>query len=143
MGINGRQSRRRHTKSAKVRSSFWMKEGGTMASDFSSIDSQSVMASGIRLRPKKRKGKEKTLFVFGKIDVKKLQLKWLQAQMGLVSQEHALFGTSIRENIMFGKIDATIEEVIAAATTANAHNFIRSLLEGYETMVGEIRALRG
>ncbi|CAH1447941.1 unnamed protein product [Lactuca virosa] len=57
-GINRRQSRRRHKKSAKVRSFFWLKEEGPMVSDFSSIDSRSVMASGIRLRPKKRKGKE-------------------------------------------------------------------------------------
>ncbi|CAI9279842.1 unnamed protein product [Lactuca saligna] len=121
-----------------------MAEGrGLMASDFSSIDSQSVMASGIRLRPKKKKGKEKTLFVFGKIDVKKLQLKWLRAQMGLVSQEHPLFGTLIRESIMFGKIDATMEEVIATAMAANAHNFIRQLPEGCETKVGERGALRG
>ncbi|CAH1442798.1 unnamed protein product [Lactuca virosa] len=93
--MNRRQSRRRHTKSTKVRSFFWLKEESLMAIDFSSIDSQSVMAADIRIRPKKRKGKEKTLFVFGKIDVKKLQLKWLRAQMGLVSQDHALFGTSI------------------------------------------------
>ncbi|KAD4180278.1 hypothetical protein E3N88_28869 [Mikania micrantha] len=76
------------------------------------------------------------------MDIKKVQLKWLRAQMGLVSQEHALFGTSIKENIMFGKIDATMEEVIAAATAANAHNFIRQLPEGYETkVVGERGAL--
>ncbi|XP_076926652.1 putative ABC transporter B family member 8 [Bidens hawaiensis] len=75
------------------------------------------------------------------LDIKKLQLKWLRTQMGLVSQEHALFGTSIKENIMFGKIDATMEEVIAAATAANAHNFIRQLPEGYETKVGERGAL--
>lgn len=75
------------------------------------------------------------------LDIRKLQLKWLRAQMGLVSQEHALFGTSIRENIMFGKVDATMDEVIAAATAANAHNFIRQLPEGYETKVGERGAL--
>ncbi|KAL8223203.1 hypothetical protein R6Q57_020602 [Mikania cordata] len=75
------------------------------------------------------------------MDIKKVQLKWLRAQMGLVSQEHALFGTSIKENIMFGKIDATMEEVVAAATAANAHNFIRQLPEGYETKVGERGAL--
>lgn len=69
------------------------------------------------------------------LDIIKLRLKWLREQMGLVSQEHALFGTSIKENIMFGKIDATMEEVIAAATAANAHNFIRQLPEGYETKV--------
>ncbi|GJZ43989.1 putative ABC transporter B family member 8 [Tanacetum coccineum] len=75
------------------------------------------------------------------MDIKKLQLKWLRAQMGLVSQDHALFGTSIKQNIMFGKIDATMDEVIAAATAANAHSFIRQLPEGYETKVGERGAL--
>jgi hypothetical protein len=55
--------------------------------------------------------------------------------MGLVSQDHALFGTSIKENIMFGKLDATMDEIMAAAMAANAHNFIRQLPEGYETKV--------
>ncbi|KAM7509591.1 hypothetical protein LguiA_020044 [Lonicera macranthoides] len=71
------------------------------------------------------------------VDIKKLQLKWLREKMGLVSQEHAMFGTSIKENILFGKLDASMDEVIAAATAANAHNFIRQLPEGYETKVGE------
>ncbi|XP_059638215.1 putative ABC transporter B family member 8 [Cornus florida] len=75
------------------------------------------------------------------VDIKTLQLKWLRGQMGLVSQEHALFAASIKENIMFGKLDATMEEVMAAATAANAHNFIRQLPEGYETKVGERGAL--
>lgn len=69
------------------------------------------------------------------VDMKKLQLKWLRGQMGLVSQEHAMFGTSIKENILFGKLDASMDDVIAAATAANAHNFIRQLPEGYETKV--------
>ena len=55
--------------------------------------------------------------------------------MGLVSQDHALFGTSIKENILFGKPDASIDEIYAAAITANAHNFIRELPEEYETKV--------
>ncbi|KAF5458968.1 hypothetical protein F2P56_022960 [Juglans regia] len=75
------------------------------------------------------------------VDIKSLQLKWIRGKMGLVSQEHALFGTSIKENIMFGKLDATMEEVTAAAMAANAHNFIRQLPEGYETKVGERGAL--
>nr|XP_033515322.1 putative ABC transporter B family member 8 isoform X2 [Nicotiana tomentosiformis] len=75
------------------------------------------------------------------VDIKSLQLKWLRGQMGLVSQEHALFGTSIKKNIMFGKIDATMDEVVAAAMTANAHNFITQLPEGYETKIGERGAL--
>nr|CAB3445912.1 unnamed protein product [Digitaria exilis] len=57
--------------------------------------------------------------------------------MGLVSQEPALFAMSIRENILFGKEDATEEEVIAAAKAANAHNFISELPQGYDTQVGE------
>lgn len=71
-------------------------------------------------------------------DIKGLQLKWIRGKMGLVSQEHALFGTSIKENILFGKLDATMDEVMAAAMTANAHNFIRQLPEGYETKVCSI-----
>ncbi|KAJ7969541.1 ABC transporter B family protein [Quillaja saponaria] len=75
------------------------------------------------------------------VDIKTLQLKWIRGKMGLVSQEHALFGTSIKDNIMFGKLDATMDEVVAAAMAANAHNFIRQLPEGYETKIGERGAL--
>ncbi|PUZ74442.1 hypothetical protein GQ55_1G065900 [Panicum hallii var. hallii] len=71
------------------------------------------------------------------VDIRRLRLKWLRAQMGLVSQEPALFATSIRENILFGKEDATEEEVVAAAKAANAHNFISQLPQGYHTQVGE------
>ncbi|KAL6629037.1 hypothetical protein ACP70R_028802 [Stipagrostis hirtigluma subsp. patula] len=71
------------------------------------------------------------------VDIRRLRLKWLRAQMGLVSQEPALFATSIRENILFGKEDATEEEVVAAAKAANAHNFISQLPLGYNTQVGE------
>ncbi|KAF3442975.1 hypothetical protein FNV43_RR16893 [Rhamnella rubrinervis] len=75
------------------------------------------------------------------VDIRTLQLKWIRGKMGLVSQEHALFGTSIKENIMFGKLDATMDEVMAASMAANAHNFIRQLPEGYETKIGERGAL--
>ncbi|KAK4351185.1 hypothetical protein RND71_030498 [Anisodus tanguticus] len=75
------------------------------------------------------------------VEIKSLQLKWLRGKMGLVSQENALFGTTIKENIMFGKVDATMDEVVAAAMTANAHNFITQLPEGYETKIGERGAL--
>ncbi|PIA62325.1 hypothetical protein AQUCO_00200369v1 [Aquilegia coerulea] len=71
------------------------------------------------------------------VSTSKLQLKWLRSQMGLVSQEPALFATSIKENILFGKEDATFEEVIAATKASNAHNFIMSLPQGYDTQVGE------
>ncbi|KAI3997625.1 hypothetical protein MKX01_011042 [Papaver californicum] len=69
--------------------------------------------------------------------INKLQLKWLRSQMGLVSQEPALFATTITENILFGKEDATMDEVIAASKAANAHSFISQLPKGYDTQVGE------
>ncbi|KAL2528798.1 ABC transporter B family member 15 [Forsythia ovata] len=71
------------------------------------------------------------------VKIDKLQLKWLRSQMGLVSQEPALFATSIKENILFGKEDASMEEVIEAAKASNAHNFISQLPQGYDTQVGE------
>lgn len=54
-------------------------------------------------------------------------------------QEPVLFGTTIMENIRFGKVDASDEEVYAAAREANAHEFITSFPEGYNTIVGEFR----
>lgn len=69
------------------------------------------------------------------IAVDKLQLKWLRSQMGLVSQEPALFATTIKENILFGKEDATINEVVEAAKASNAHNFISHLPQEYDTQV--------
>lgn len=64
-----------------------------------------------------------------------LQLRWLRHQIGLVSQEPILFGTSIKDNIQFGKEDASMEEVIRAAKAANAHHFINQLPNGYDTHV--------
>ncbi|KAJ1273096.1 hypothetical protein BS78_06G254100 [Paspalum vaginatum] len=71
------------------------------------------------------------------VDIKTLQLRWLRDQIGLVNQEPALFATTILENILYGKPDATIAEVEAAATASNAHSFISLLPNGYSTMVGE------
>ncbi|KAK4346348.1 hypothetical protein RND71_032687 [Anisodus tanguticus] len=71
------------------------------------------------------------------VAIDKLQLKWLRSQMGLVSQEPALFATTIKENILFGKEDASMEQVIEAAKASNAHNFICQLPQGYDTQVGE------
>ncbi|KAK9061737.1 hypothetical protein SSX86_018920 [Deinandra increscens subsp. villosa] len=71
------------------------------------------------------------------VRIDKLQLKWVRSQMGLVSQEPALFATTIKENILFGKEDATMEEVIEAAKASNAHNFISHLPQAYDTQVGE------
>ena len=55
--------------------------------------------------------------------------------MGLVSQEPALFATTIKENTLFGKEDAIMEEVVAAAKASNAQNFICQLPQGYDTQV--------
>ncbi|XVF60427.1 hypothetical protein PTKIN_Ptkin08bG0045100 [Pterospermum kingtungense] len=71
------------------------------------------------------------------VSIKKLQLKWLRSQMGLVSQEPTLFATTIKENILFGKEDAGMEEAIEGAKASNAHNFISQLPQGYDTQVGE------
>ncbi|KAK6266955.1 hypothetical protein QUC31_017792 [Theobroma cacao] len=64
-------------------------------------------------------------------------LKWLRSQMGLVSQEPTLFATTIKDNILFGREDAGMEEVIEAAKASSAHNFISRLPRGYDTQVGE------
>ncbi|KAA8523730.1 hypothetical protein F0562_010153 [Nyssa sinensis] len=69
--------------------------------------------------------------------IKRLHLKWLRSQMGLVNQEPVLFATSINENILFGKEGATMEDVERAAKAANAHDFIAKLPDGYETQVGQ------
>jgi ATP-binding cassette subfamily B (MDR/TAP) protein 1 len=69
------------------------------------------------------------------VAIDKLQLKWVRSQMGLVSQEPALFATTIKENILFGKEDATMEEVVEAGKASNAHNFICQLPQGYDTQV--------
>ena len=70
-------------------------------------------------------------------NVKDLNLEWLHGQIGVVSQEPVLFDTTIAENIRHGKEEASMEEIEEAAKKANAHDFISSLPEGYETNVGE------
>lgn len=68
-------------------------------------------------------------------DIKDLDLKWLRQQIGLVNQEPALFATSIRENILYGKDDATIDEIAQSAKLSEAINFIKHLPDRYETQV--------
>ncbi|KAB2601391.1 ABC transporter B family member 9-like [Pyrus ussuriensis x Pyrus communis] len=71
------------------------------------------------------------------VDLKKLQLKAIREKIGLVSQEPNLFTTTIRENIKYGKDDATDEEIRKATELANAAKFIDKLPQGIDTMVGE------
>lgn len=71
------------------------------------------------------------------IDVREVTLESLRSQIGMVLQETTLFTGTIRENIAFGRPDATDEEIIAAAQAAEAHDFIISFPQGYDTPVGE------
>ncbi|GAV90475.1 ABC_tran domain-containing protein/ABC_membrane domain-containing protein [Cephalotus follicularis] len=72
------------------------------------------------------------------VEIRKFKLSWLRQQMGLVSQEPIIFNETIWANIAYGKQgDATEEEIITATKAANAHNFISSLPQGYDTSVGE------
>ena len=77
-----------------------------------------------------------TVLVDGQ-DVRKLDLVELRRQIGIVLQTSLLFSDSIRENIAYGRPDASEEEIIAAAKAAQAHEFITEMPEGYETVVGE------
>ncbi|MFC1496403.1 ABC transporter ATP-binding protein [Candidatus Margulisiibacteriota bacterium] len=76
------------------------------------------------------------IFVDG-INLKDFQLHSLRSQMGIVSQETILFSGTIKENIGYGKINSTDEEIKNAARIANAHNYIIELPKGYESQVGE------
>ena len=70
-------------------------------------------------------------------DVRKLTLESLRSQIGLVSQDVYLFGGSIKDNIAYGKPDATMDEIVDAAKRSNIHDFIMELPDKYDTFVGE------
>ena len=76
------------------------------------------------------------IFVDGH-DIRDYQRESLRREIGIVLQDNVLFGASVRENIAYGKLQATPEEVEAAARAAHAHEFILGLSEGYDTLVGE------
>jgi len=71
------------------------------------------------------------------VDVRQMDLKTLRNQIGIVLQTSLLFSATIRENIAYGRPDATMEQIIAAAQAAQAHEFIMEMPKGYETVVGE------
>ena len=71
------------------------------------------------------------------IDLHDIKLRDLRNQFAVVLQEPLLFSSSISENIAYGKVDATQDEIVAAAKAANAHDFITRLPQGYQTTVGE------
>ena len=70
-------------------------------------------------------------------DIRHVTLDSLREQVGIVPQETVLFNGSVYDNILYGRLDATKEEVEAAAKAANAHNFIMDLPKGYQTMLGD------
>jgi ATP-binding cassette subfamily B protein len=71
------------------------------------------------------------------VDVRDVTLDSLRSQIGMVLQETTLFSGSIRENIAYGRPEATMEEIIAASKAAEAHEFITEFADGYDTQVGE------
>ncbi|MCD7448082.1 (ABC) transporter [Datura stramonium] len=71
------------------------------------------------------------------INIKEFQLRWIRGKIGLVSQEPVLFGSTIKDNISYGKDDATLEEIKAAVQLANASTFIDKLPQGLDTRVGD------
>jgi ATP-binding cassette subfamily B protein len=70
-------------------------------------------------------------------DVRDLTLPSLRGQIGAVLQETFLFSVSVRDNIAYGRPDASLDEVVAAAKAANAHDFIMEMSDGYDTKLGE------
>jgi ATP-binding cassette, subfamily B, bacterial len=74
-------------------------------------------------------------------DIREVQLKSLRDQIGVVLQDPFLFNGTVAENIAYGNPDATLDQIVAAARAANAHDFIMDLPEGYDSILGE-RAVR-
>ncbi len=70
-------------------------------------------------------------------DIRDVTIQSLREQIGVVPQETMLFSGTVKDNIRYGRLEATDEEIIAAAKAANAHNFIMNLTDGYETKIGE------
>ncbi len=70
-------------------------------------------------------------------DVKKVSIESLRRQMGIMTQDNFLFSGTIKDNIRYGKLDATDEEIVAAAKAVNAHDFIMRLEKGYDTELSE------
>jgi len=90
----------------------------------------------VNLIPRFYETESGAIFVDG-IDVRKLRLRSLRENIGIVMQEPFLFDGSIRENIAYGRLEATMDEIVAISKLANAHSFIIELPDGYEHQIGE------
>jgi len=113
--------------------SFVARPGGTIALVGPSGSGKTTL---INLIPRFYELREGSILIDGR-DTRTMNLTDLRSQIGIVPQDVVLFAGSIAENIRYGKLDATQEEIIVAATTANAHSFIQQLDKGYETEIGE------
>ena len=80
---------------------------------------------------------EKGRILLDGMDIRDITLESLRRNIGIVQQDIYLFNASIRDNILYGRLDATEEEVIEAAKRANIHDYIMTLDEGYDTVIGE------
>lgn len=127
--------------------SFWYKEGERVLDDFSvRVQSGETIAlvgetgggksTIVSLAARFYEPREGAVLING-VDYRERSLSWLQSQLGVVLQSPHLFSGTIAENIRYGRLDASEDEIVAAARTANAHEFIATLEKGYETEVGE------
>ena len=110
-----------------------IKKGQTIALVGSSGAGKSTLAD---LIPRFHDAKSGEVLIDG-INIKKYKIKDLRNLMGIVTQEPILFNDTIMANISLGNEKATIDEIMAAATIANAHLFIENKEEGYESLVGD------
>jgi ATP-binding cassette subfamily B protein len=113
--------------------SFKIPSGKTMAILGTTGSGKSTI---INLIPRFYEVNEGTIEIDG-LSIKKYLLKDLRRNIGIVSQETFLFNKSVADNIAYGKEDASKEDIINAAKVANLHNFVISLPEGYDSIVGE------
>jgi len=113
--------------------SFSLKKGQTLAIVGESGSGKSTLANLLPRFYDVDKGE----ILIDKVNIKDYLLHDLRSLMGIVSQESILFNDSVFYNITMGQEDAKIEDVIAAAKTANAHEFIQEMSEGYHTKVGD------
>jgi subfamily B ATP-binding cassette protein MsbA len=75
--------------------------------------------------------------LFDNVDIRDVSLRSLREMMGIVTQETILFNDTVKNNIAYGMHDCSMESIVAAAKAANAHEFIRDLQNGYDTVIGE------
>ncbi|MDQ1914449.1 ABC transporter ATP-binding protein [Paenibacillus sp. GD4] len=90
----------------------------------------------VHLIPRLYEATSGTVRIDGK-DVRSLDLTGLRSRIGMVLQQAILFSGTIKDNIAFGKPDASMEEIVAAAKAAQAHDFITKLPDGYDTLLGQ------